>query len=61
MKVTICDFCQRKGHDLMDNKWVEVRFGDGSLANFFKTKIRKTEICYDCWQKLLEIFRDKTL
>jgi hypothetical protein len=37
------------------DRWVEIKFAEGKLANFLKVPNRRIELCTECFDKLTNI------
>lgn len=54
MEITICDKCRKAGSEMRINKWVELRYREGVLANFLGVPNKNIVLCEECFIKLTD-------
>lgn len=55
MEITVCGMCHKLEDPTKLFKWVEIRWGEGKLAQFFDVTNRRIVICHECFEKIRKI------
>lgn len=57
MQVTQCDRCRKTRNPSMINRWIEIRFAEGYIAQFCGVKNRDVELCNECFDEFMRFYR----